>query len=273
MPTTLIPIVGGKFVIEPVWIPRPPAMYRTEPSVGSAYSAAFVSKIAAKLWGGDSNQAAKDAVSLIDECKEELSNRLNSFFFWGDHKSFGWERYSVEVVAEIAVGLCAQRNFREAVANALSIIEMSEKVLARPVVSANRSSVSAEDPLPLIKKSNVAKRSRRLKGSILVPIKFKYSWSEAAKEVTGQKRLSRARPIFLTFLKAKSGFDLKNHQSLESWERAIADRKANGFNIGEVGALNARFRDWHPNFVKAQQQLGGKDVGIKNLKIGKKSLK
>ena len=235
MPTNLIPIVGGKFVIEPVWPwpQRPPVMHRTEPIVGSADSAAFVSKIAAKLWGGDSNQAAKDAVSLIDECKKELSNRLNYGFFSRDYRSFGWERYPVEVVAEIAVGLCTRRNFREAVANALSIIEMSEKVLARPVVSANKSSVSAEDPPPLIKKSNVAKRSRRLEVSILTPIadvnKFQYSWSEAAKNVTGQKRLSRARSIFQTFLKAKSGFDLKNHQSLESWERAIADRKANGF--------------------------------------------
>jgi hypothetical protein len=105
--------------------------------------------------------------------------------------------------------------------------------------------------------------SRHLGSDLTEELKFRWTWKEAAKRITGTKKApGPAAKRLLTFLNDR----LKSKSSGAELKRAIADREKNGFTLLEVKELEKFYTDWHPRYVKSRQSESGRKIGRKNLR-------
>ena len=232
-------------------------------------SSEFVSRLAAKLWRGDSGASVNDAISLIHECSKGLALRKSPL--WdvelGGSQSAAlrsdsrfWKTYPLETIIEIAAAAGHSEQSKGAAERAFSIIENARATLGKKLKPPNEGQTN-DSPTILDRRS----LRNSLASQFIEDFKPHWVWRHAAKRVTGIKRLDRAENAFLRFLRDPSVCG-KASLSNNILKLAIASRRKQGFSLHEVQTLQNAFKDWHQRWVKSRQSDSGKRVGVKNFK-------
>jgi hypothetical protein len=280
MPEFLIKIVDGKLAVRTnpdpsLFDPWNPASFpfrsppRESQPIDRFLIPEFVSRLAAKLWQGDSVVCVSEAITLIHECSEGLALRTSPFWnigFGGPQSVTSrstarfWKNFPLESIIEIAATAAHSKQPEGAAATAFSIIENARAALEKK--SKPPSEEQRNNPAAVPDRRSLRKN---LAYGLLENSKPHWAWREAAKRVTGIKRLKRAENTFLRFLMDPSVCD-KASLSNNILKRTIDNRKKQGLSLDEVRTLENAFKNWHRRWIRSRQSDSGKRIGQKNLR-------
>jgi hypothetical protein len=230
----------------------------------------FISRLAAKLWDGDDVASIKKAISLIKVCAGELARRKSPIadIEWlrppgskpSRRNSRFWRRIPLESVIEIAACVDRSGQLEDTVKRAFSIIENARTTL-------ERESEIPDEKLKddLVTKTEAVPSDANWASGLPELWKPHWTWKDAVKRITRNKRFYRAESAFHRFLKDPC---VRDRVSLPDniLKRAISGRKKQGFSLGEVRALETEFKYWHTRWVRSRQREAGSKFGTKNLR-------